>query len=191
MRRLICGSDRPSTACKMGPSSREAARKDRRCLTPARCTAPSVYANAVLMSSRPRRGIAEGSRDGEMVSTRRLAYRAPAERPGRRGRRQHRDTAARARARRRTRPRERRDACDALAEARRPGGVVSLGLAALEFMDLAGLHVLLDARFAARLGGGELRVRVPQPRRCAPVRADRHRTPPGLSMAAGATAWAL
>ena len=44
---------------------------------------------------------------------------------------------------------------------RGPGGVVSLDLAALEFMDLAGLHVLLDARFAARMGGGDLRVRGP------------------------------
>jgi anti-anti-sigma factor len=41
------------------------------------------------------------------------------------------------------------------------GEVVSLDLAALEFMDVAGLHVLLDARFAARLGDWELRVQGP------------------------------
>jgi anti-anti-sigma factor len=43
----------------------------------------------------------------------------------------------------------------------KPGDVVSVDLAALEFMDLRGLHVLLDARFAAHLGGWELRVRGP------------------------------
>ena len=43
----------------------------------------------------------------------------------------------------------------------KPGDVVSVDLAALEFIDLAGLHVLLDARFQACLAGWELRVRAP------------------------------
>ena len=43
----------------------------------------------------------------------------------------------------------------------RPGEIVRLDLAALGFMDLAGLHVMLDARFAAHMGGWELRVRAP------------------------------
>jgi anti-sigma B factor antagonist len=41
------------------------------------------------------------------------------------------------------------------------GEVVSLDLVGLRFMDLAGLRVLLEARFAARLGGWELRVQEP------------------------------
>jgi len=43
----------------------------------------------------------------------------------------------------------------------RPGDVVSVEVAALEFLDVRGLHVLLDARFAAHLGGWELRVQGP------------------------------
>ena len=43
----------------------------------------------------------------------------------------------------------------------KPGEVVRLDIAALEFMDLAGLHVMLDALFAARMEGWELRVHRP------------------------------